>query len=103
MTCPCMKGLWRSPKRTASRKRLVREGRSMCFLDPKGTGKEKGRPRYFICEDGLPSCKGLRAARSRAILQHECKIERKAIKLAKRMGCQWSKQSKVPRRRVCRK
>lgn len=88
---------WKSPKRTSTRK-AIRRSAPACFLDPKGVGARPGRPRYFVCKGGRPTCEGLKAARRRAILQREPEFENKAIRLAKRMGCPWAAQSKLRRK-----
>jgi len=85
---------WKSPKKTSRRKVVLRD-RPQCFLDPKGIGAKPGRPRYFVCEAGKVTCRGLLAARRRAILQGEAEFENRAIRRAKVLGCKWSRESKI--------
>jgi len=95
---------WKSPKKTCRRKAILRES-PQCFLDPRGVGATKGRPRYYVCKAGKVTCEGLKAARRRAILQGEAEFENRAIRRAKLLGCPWARQSKlrVPGSRKARK
>lgn len=78
---------WKPARDKAARRRQYERCGSACFLKPP-TG-------YPVCpaRSCKPSCRGALAARSRAITQRDCVTERKAIRLGKRLGCEWAKGS----------
>lgn len=93
MPCGCVLGRWQAPKRKY-RHLLPR----WCLLEPEGLNYpfcKKAKGKY------IPNCKGLLAARRRAIMSGNCRIEQAAIAKAKEVGCPWSEEStaKCARRR----
>jgi hypothetical protein len=80
---------WRAKKRERASLPEV------CFLKP-------SQRKYIVCPKNgrWPTCDGYRAARRRAILQGDFTAESRAISRAKKMGCQWSRESVAKRNRT---
>ncbi len=86
-------GKWWRP--TAEQRRRMP---AHCFLLP-------GERKYYVCPKGSsrPTCRGVLAARRRAILQGNYEVEVRAIRRARLLGCPWGASAKAKHRRHARR
>ncbi|RLE43861.1 hypothetical protein DRJ19_01845 [Candidatus Woesearchaeota archaeon] len=74
----------RMPRTTSERRYILETYGREAFLDPDGL-------RYPVVNmDGEYDCMGIRAAYTRAKQYGEEKIAKKALRLAKKLGCEWA-------------
>ncbi len=79
-------------KRTTRRREQLERCGPVCYLEP-GTGERGSRPKYPVCSKNScePTCGGTQAAFNRARMQRNKKVERKAKRLGRKLGCRWAK------------
>jgi len=85
----------RAPMRRWSRRELKAKCGTKCFMDPRGDG---GAGAFPVCQKLSHSrgkcvvdCEGLLSAFNRARQTKRPKIARRAVRMACRSGCSWTK------------
>lgn len=77
-----------APKSKKQRRAMFAKGGASCFLVP-------SKLKYPVCDrKGDPSCRGAHAAMLRARLQKNARIGAAALKLARKLGCDWALKGK---------
>lgn len=82
----------RSARKTSVRRKQLKKCGPSCYLEPGSSKRGGARPKYPVCAKNScrPTCGGAQAAFNRARMQRNTKVKRKALTLAKRLGCRWA-------------